>query len=235
MSSTFTPQQAIDYTKVMLKNMPIERVAVQILNNVSSLMWMSAPWRWSIGTFPTVTLTSNTQDYTVAIPSDFLYIQNSYSTDESGNVPRIFHIDSFIPPGGKIGIPSRIALISGSPGSSGTIRVTPKPTTLPTPAWKLVTLYKKQAPVVTNKNLNTPGTLVFDDEWFPVFVSGILYYGYLFGDDQRAGGGQIDPSSNRIQFTGQRGIFEADLSLMKQRERLAGMDPVFPEKKDDGN
>ena len=235
MSATYTPQQAFDYAKRFLKGMPLEQVQTQILTDASSMMWMAAPWRWSVAALPKFALTSNTQDYTVALPADFLFIQNAYSSDETNNIPRIYHVDGFLPPGGKVGIPSRLALVSGTAGNPGTIRLSPKPTTLPATPWEIISLYKKQAPIITNKTLNTVGSLIFDDEWFHVYVSGVLYFGYLFGDDQRAGGAQIDPSSGRVQFTGQRGVFEANLMIMKQRERLGGMDTTAPETKDTGN
>lgn len=231
MASTFSAQQAADYAKRYIKNMPFEQVQVQVLDDVNKYLWMAAPWRWSMGSFPNIVLVNNTQDYTVSLPSDFLYLQHSYITDQNGNVPRILHVEPTLAPGGTIGLPSRLAVVSGTAGSTGTVRLYPQPGTLPS-GWTAVSLYKKTAPVLTSKNVNTAGALIFDDEWFHVYVSGVLYYAYLFGDDQRAGGAQIDPVSGKVTFSGQRGVWEANIALMKQREKLAGVDTSQPEQKE---
>jgi hypothetical protein len=233
MSSTFTPIQAFDYAKRFIKQMPLEQVQTQILDDTQKMMWMHSPWRWTIGTFPNIVLVNDTQDYTVAVPADFLYIQESYIGDSLGSAPRLLHIEPFIVPGGKKGSPSRLALTSGTAGANGNIRFSPVPGQVPANGWTSFTLYKKQAPTVTAANANTPGLLVFDDEWYWVYVSGLLYFAYLYGDDQRAGSAQVDPSSGKVSFTGQRGTFEANLALMKQREKLPGMDStVTPEQKE---
>lgn len=232
MASTFRPVQAFDYAKRYLKNMPLEQVQVQVLDDVNKMMWMFAPWRWTINTFPNIPIINNTQDYNITVPSDFLYIQDSYITNQQGDVPRTLHIEPWLPPGGKFGTQlSRMALVSGTPGNPGVVRFSPQPGNVPA-NWEAITLYKKQAPKLLASNINTPGIQVFDDEWFWVYVSGVLYFAYLFGDDQRAGSGQVDPSSGKATFTGQRGVFEANMQIMKQREKLPGMDTAQPEQKE---
>ena len=235
MASTFTPSQAFDYAKRFIKNMPLDQVMIQVCDDVNKYMWMAAPWRWTIGAFPNIPLLNNTQDYTVTLPADFLYLETSYATDQTGGVPKIFYIESQLAPGGKLGTPSRLAVVSGTPGTSGTVRFFPQPGANSIPAsWTAISYYKKMAPVLTPANMNTAGVLVFDDEWFHVYVSGVLYFAYLFGDDQRAGGAQIDPSSNKVTFSGQRGVWEANIMLMRQREKLAGQTTVTPEQKEQG-
>ena len=233
MASTFAPITAFDYAKRYIKNMPFEQVMVQVLDDVNKYMWMSAPWRWTVGAFATVPLVSNQQDYSgIAIPADFIYLQDAYINDALGGVPRALHIEPYLQPGGKLGTPSRTALISGTPGmSNGLLRLSPQPGTVPS-SWEIFARYKKQAPFLTQSNINTPGVLVFDDEWFWVYVSGVLYYAYLFGDDQRAGSAQIDPTSGKVQFSGQRGVWEANIAIMKQHEKLPGMSGSVPEQKD---
>jgi len=118
-----------------------------------------------------------------------------------------------------VGQPSRIA-VTGSAGGPGVLRVYPKPGTLTTSP-QVICLYKKMAPVITEKNCHTPGVLVFDDEWFWVYRSGVLWLAYLYGDDQRAGSIQAQSTGTKgMTFTGQRGVFEANLIKMAQREKL---------------
>lgn len=234
MASTYKPIDAIDSAKAMIKGMPIERVQIRVLNDVCSMLWLAAPWRWTVGALEDIELESAEQDYSITMPSDFLYLQSSYISDNAGNIPRILNIEPYIVPAGKVGTPTRIALISTEEEDdviTGNFRIAPVPGNIPT-GWTVNSLYKKTAPVLKNSNINNAGLLVFDDEWFYVFVSGVLYYAYLFGDDQRAGGAQIDPSSGKVTFSGQRGVFEANILQMKQREKLMGMDTVQPEQKD---
>lgn len=232
MASTYSPYQAFAYAKRYIKNMPFEQVQVQVLDDVNKYMWMSAPWRWSMGTLGPVPLVSNQQDYpAVVCPSDFLYVQDAYITDANGNIPRSLHIEPYLPSGGKLGTPTRAAFINYTLGGTGTLRLHPQPGQIPN-NWQVVARYKKIAPVITANNVGKAGTLVFDDEWFWVYVSGILYYAYLFGDDQRAGGAQIDPSSGKVQFSGQRGVWEANIAIMKQHEKLPGMSTVQPDQKE---
>ena len=201
---------------------------IRVLDDVNKIMWMKAPWRWTLGTFPLIALANNQQDYNITIPSDFLYLQDSYITDASGGAARELHIEPFLPSGGKKGVPSRCA-VSGAAGISGTYRLFPQPGNLD-PAWEVVSLYKKISPIISPSNVNTNGVLVFDDEWFWVYVSGILYYAYLYGDDQRAGSATVG-ANGQVQFSGQRGVFEANLQIMMQREKLAGLTTVQPEQK----
>lgn len=221
MASNYAPIAAFDFVKRYTKNMPLEQVFPQILDDTLKMMWMAAPWRWTIGAFPNIALATNTQDYSVAIPSDFLYLIDSYLTDQQGNIPRVLTIEPTLAAGGTQGNPSEITII-GAAGTTGTARFFPQPGSLPSNI-QAISLYKKTAPSITASNANTAGIQVFDDEWFWVFNSGVLYYAYLFGDDERAGGAQIDPVGNKVTFNGQRGVFEANLQVMKQREKLLSL------------
>lgn len=232
MSSTFSPIKAFDYAKRYIKNMPLEQVQVQILDDVNKYMWMAAPWRWTIGTLGPVSLINSTQDYaSVTCPSDFLYVQDAYITDAAGGVPRYLHVEPYLPSGGKLGTPSHCTFINYTLGATGTLRLHPQPGNVVT-NWEVIARYKKIAPVLSASNINTSGILVFDDEWFHVYVSGVLYYAYLFGDDQRAGSAQIDPASGKVQFSGQRGVWEANIAIMKQHEKLPSVSGAQPEQKD---
>lgn len=219
MAATKIPADAFNYVKRYIKNMPLDQVLPQILDSVNKHMWMSAPWRWTVGTFPNITLASSTQDYTASLPSDFLFLLDAYETDQAGNIPRVYTIEPWLNPGGLQGQPSSIAIVSGSPGGSGTVRLYPQPGSIPANVI-ILSRYKKQAPTITPSNMTTAGVLVMDDEWFDAYISGVLYYGYLFADDQRAGSAQIDSNSGKIVYSGQRGEWEANIEFMRQREKL---------------
>lgn len=224
MAATKRPQDAIDYCKKFIKNMPLEQVQIEIMDQVNKIMWMAAPFRWTVGTLSAISLASNTQDYTLAPPADFLYLLRAYISDGT-TTPRELDVEPTLPADVKIvGDPTRLSYVG-----SNTFRTSPKTGTLISPTQQIISFYKKIAPVITESNANTAGTLVFDDEWFWVYCSGVLWQAYLYGDDQRAGGASIDVTSGKYQFTGQRGTFEANMQVMKSRDSLPLWTPLEPQ------
>jgi TM2 domain-containing membrane protein YozV len=219
MASTLFPSAAFDFAKVFIKRMYLDDVKAAICDDAAKMMWGAAPWRWTISAFPTVTLVANTQDYTVAIPSDFLYLQEAYLTNENGDPKKDLEIGPLRVAGGSPGIPAEVS-ISGTPGTNGTLRTFPKIGTIKTgDTVKIFSTYKKTATTITTGNIGT-AILAFDDDWYWVYRSGVLYFAFLYAHDPRAGEAVIDDKGN-WKFTGQRGVFEANLALMRDREKLA--------------
>lgn len=219
MASTYFPSAAFDYAKTMVKNMPLDDVKLAILDDAAKMLWHAAPWRWTLGAFPSITLTANTQDYTVAIPSDFLYLQTSAVTDENGSPTRHLNIVPIREVGGSPSQPSEIS-ITGTAGTNGTARLYPKVGTIATGVTlKVLSTYKQACPNITLANVGT-AILEFDDDWFWVYRSIVLYYAYLYADDQRAGSATFG-ANGAWQFSGQRAVCEANIQLMREREKLA--------------
>jgi hypothetical protein len=176
-------------------------------------MWMAAPWRWTIGSLISLPLATNQIDYGPTIPGDFLFL-HSVSLSDGITPPRDLEVEAAIPDNiSVIGQPSRVAMAGNS------LRVSPRPGNQPSVPPNIVALYKKSAPVITDANMATAGVQVFDDEWFWVFQEGVLWRAYMYGDDSRAGGATVT-SDGRIQYTGQRAMFEAGLQFMKENEKL---------------
>lgn len=214
MASTIPPIAAFDFSKRQIKNMPLEQINVRILDDINKLMWMAAPWRWTVGTMTPITLVTNTSDYTLTVPADFLYLIEAYIADGS-STPRHLDIMPKIPATMVVtGLPQFISYESGN-----LWRVSPKPGTLVAPTKQIVTFYKKIAPIITAANACTAGTLIFDDEHFPIYEAGVLWLSYLYADDQRAGTCNAD-SSGKMAWTGQRATFEAGLAQMRLAEPL---------------
>jgi hypothetical protein len=227
MASTYQPIQAFDYAKRFIKNMSLEQVQVDILDQTLKYMWMAAPWRWTLGAFPSFNISANVQQYTVTCPADFLYLLYSYMAVKETASIRVLSVEPILTTFlAQYGQTSQIAVNSPVPGGSTAVNIYPNPGALdPVYSATIYSYYKRTSPVLTSLNIFTAGTQVFDDEWFWVYESGVLYYAYLFADDQRAGGAQIDPASNKVTFTGQRGVFEANILLMKEREKLLSISP----------
>jgi hypothetical protein len=223
-ASTYIPNIAFDKAVSYVKDMPLHEVKVRILDQVQKMMWMASPWRWTIGDLPVTTLLANTTDYSIALPSDFLYAIDAFFTDKDDQTHPLLVEPALPADVGAPGTVSRIA-ITGTAGSTGTLRVAPKPgTTLPAPAPVIISLYKKTSPVLTDENVHTAGTLTIPDEWFWVFEEGVLWQAYIWGDDSRAGGSTV--SGGRVQYSGQLGNFMAALEEMKTREKLPVAEPV---------
>lgn len=212
MASTLKVYQAFEYAKEAIKSMPLERVNARLLDDIHKIMWMAAPWRWTLGSMPVVTVATNTQDYTVSVPGDYLFLQSAYETDSSGNTRDLAIVPSLPATVTLVGQPSKVAL------TGTTVRLSPKPGTQLSSAPSIISLYKKVAPTITSTNMYTGGTQIFDDEWFWVFQEGVLWKAYLYGDDARAGG--VTFNGGQVQYTGQRASFEAALAFMKANEKL---------------
>jgi len=197
--------------------MPLERIQTRLLDDINKTLWMAAPWRWTVGTLTAITLLSDTSDYVVAPPADFLYLMSAYIADGS-NTPIHLEVVPSIPSSMiVVGIPQFISY-----QGTNTFRVTPRPGTLISPTKTIVCYYKKIAPVLTASNIYTAGSLIMDDEHFHVYEAGVLWAAYMYGDDQRAGTANVD-GTGKWAFTGQRATFEAAVSEMKSREPL----PVY--------
>lgn len=218
MASTLKPSDAFDFAKIYVKNTKLDDVKVRILDDVNKIMWMAAPWRWTLGSLATFNLAATTQDYTVVDPGNFLFLHSAYVHD--GNlVPRELIVEPSLPATVKyVGQPNRIT-IAGASGGNLTVRVSPvAPSFSGNLVNTVISLYKKQAPSITAINAGSAGAQVFDDEWFWVYQEGVLWKSYLYADDDRAG--NITYADGKVQYTGQRASFEAGLQMMRESEKL---------------
>jgi len=220
MAATKQPADAFVYIKSYLKQMPLEDIGPELLDEINKIMWMAAPWRWTLGSLPATTVTSSTQDYTIVTPSDFLFLYDGYIAD-GDKVYRNLKIEPVL--ASDVKVVGNVSLISRVSGDS--YRTFPKSGTLPSsPLQQMILRYKKIAPVITNQTQYTAGFLTFDDEWFHVFTAGVLWKAYQWGDDGRAGGVTLG-SNGQAQYTGQLGNFKDGLRIMAEREKLPLVQP----------
>ena len=218
MPATKRPNEAFTFAKRVLGNVTLERVQYDILDQALKMVWTGAPWRWTIGSLPLITLQPSVTDYLISpMPSDFLYIHRAYMTTGK-DTPRELYVSSSIPNNVTLyGLPSEVCHVPV--GQYHYARVMPMPGQLGD-SYRLVMQYKKAAPSITQANAEAPGALVIDDEWFWVYQSAVLYLAFVYTNDERAGSAQVDVATGRAAFTGQRAIFEANLAMMRQREPL---------------
>jgi hypothetical protein len=212
----FQPIYAVDLSSEFVKSMPFDRIGTRILDTANKFLWMRAPWRWTIDTLPSVTLVSDTQTYSIALPADYLYPFDSFRTDGDDDTSPLY-IDPILPTISYKGPVQRIA-ITGTAGGTGTLTTAPTPGTVASPAPDIVTLYKKQATRITKETAHTAGILGLPDEWFWVYESAVLYFAYLYADDSRAGEG--GGGAGNFKYSGQRAILEANIMQMLEHEKL---------------
>lgn len=220
MAATKAPADAFFYVKSYLKSMPLESIGPELLDEVNKMMWMAAPWRWTLGSMPATTVTSNTQDYTIVTPSNYLFLFDGYISD-GDKVFRNLKIEPTLPSDVKVvGNVSRVASMG-----SNLFRTFPKTGTLPTsPIQQFIMRYKKISPVITNQTQFTAGFLEMDDEWFWVYSAGVMWKAYQWGDDSRAGAVTLG-TNGAPQYTGQLGAFRDGLRIMAEREKLPLVEP----------
>lgn len=236
MASTRTPAQALTYVKKMLKDMPLETVDAELLDEINKIMWMAAPWRWTIACLPAIEIDAGpppVTDYAVEDPpTDFMYIVKAYMTN--GEKIRDLKPASILPAsgGGISGQPTQICVLPATEDDPLTLRIYPPMSSIKDgETWELVVYYKRNAPQLKKANLNTAGILEIPDEYFWVFSEGTLYKSYFYGDDARSGSATVT-SQGQIQYTEQLGIFQAALTQMRQFEPLLlEFDKATPETK----
>lgn len=223
MAQTTKPIEAIEFSKRMIKEMPLENVATEIVNDIHGRIWMASPWSWSLGLIAPITIINGTGSYSFSLPADYLMPEKAYLTSsDSKEAPRILLPVSIVPSdsAGFVGVPGSFS-ITGTPGSTGTLTLLPKPAGLGT-TLKVYLVYKKKATRYTPSTIHSTA-LQIEDEYFHVFNDGVLWRAYQYADDQRAGGSAV--AEGRIQHNGQRGQFEASLLQMKATEESILIDP----------
>ena len=218
MASTAPAIDAIDYATRYIKNVPLQPVATKIINEVAAIIWSAAPWSWTLGSLPTITLLANTQDYTINYPADFQKALEAVLINGDGN-ERELHVLPALPTNvGFVGQPNYVSYPAAAGTIAGLVRVSPKPAQVQG-TQTVIGLYKKLFTPFTDSNIYTTG-VPEGDNWYHVFQSGVLWKAYPYADDQRAGDASVRANDAQVSFSGARGTFEANLIQMKEREPL---------------
>lgn len=230
---TYAPSTSFTWLGIMLKGMDIDQILPNILDDTNKLLWMAAPWRWTLGVLDAVTVPANpTGDLAIGtLPADFLYGYKAWITSTSNaGTPRPLEVVGGLSDDVSVrGVPTQLQII-GDAGGAGTARLYPYPTGMPTGS-QLFIIYKKTAPIITKANMGTGGVLVMPDEYSPVYNMGLMYYGYLYADDQRAGAAQMQ--DQRITTSGAWGMFQSMIQGMRVSEKLPLADDRPQDKKMD--
>lgn len=215
MAAVYKPSDALNFAKAMIKYMPLDDVNVQvpILDMAAKMLWMAAPWRWTLSNWGIGPLVAGSPTTTVSVPADFMYLESAYIWDakkrvELEVVPHIPVLGT-----GAQGMPAEIAIQDTSAVVTPFYAIgTPS---MPT----IIGTYKQVHPTITSGNKDTAGQGLPPDEWFWVYCECVLYWAYKYGDYQQAGSAQVAPNG-QIQYTGQLGVAMAAIQEMRAAEKL---------------
>lgn len=209
---SYVPSAALELAKRFVRNERLGDAQVwgRIRQAASDMIWAAAPWRWTIAALNAIPLQPGVSSYGVTFPADFDYIHEAYISDGK-TWESLRPVPALIVPDFS-GKPMRVAAVP----AQGKIMVAPVPAVA---GWTLFVYYKKVPPVVQG---NVAGELQMPDCWAWVYETVVLYYAYLYADDVRAGGVQVQvtPNGLALQFSGQRAAVEAAIALMREREPM---------------
>jgi hypothetical protein len=220
MAATYVPSAAWNAAKFFVRGMLLgdlsNDIKYLILDNALKHVWMAAPWRWTVGMLPNISLSTATDYDITSTPGDFLKISRCYWSD--ANCVEPMEVVDILPPTPIVsGKPMIAAWIPGTPNK---IRIYPPMGNLGGTSLTLVSYYKKQAPAITAGNFGSAGAWVIDDEYFPVIFAFVLYYAMLACHDQRAGAAEWDEQIRAYKYSGQLATANAMIEDMRRRENL---------------
>lgn len=226
MAYTYTAQNAVDLTKVLLKNVgQFDSMAVQCCDMVSSKMWYYAPWQESQTTIATglIPLSDGTQDYS-SPPNIFRLLKGWLNrTDVTPNqkieLDVVENLDVSIVPAAYTVI--RAICLQPAIGQLRLEQAIQVPSGMTIEINGVYQLHHQKITALTAQ-------LWCKDQYFDVFIKGLQYWGYKLSDDSRAGTEVVD-NMGRKQYTGQLGEFMGALNDMAQAEDFGGNDNYFPE------
>lgn len=184
MAAARRPYEALVTCREMVKGMPLERpeIAVPMLKYISNMMWMAAPFRWSVGRLSDTVVVADTVAHTLtSTPSDLLYLLQAQIDDGESTWP--LEVVPELPSTKTLaGTPKYVAFVP-----TATLRIQPPATQLSAGKTRTIRgFYKKVAPTINAITCHAAGQLQMDDEWFGVFEDGVLWRAYLYADDPRS-------------------------------------------------
>lgn len=220
------PYQALTYAQSMIKYQRLtdSAVAMEILDEAASRLWMAAPWSWTVSTLTPITLSANTTDYSAYFPANFALVYKAVMTQGNEIVGRplavVPSLNASAANQGEIEYVMPIPPTISTAGA-GVIRVGPRPTSaLPSTAQTVYLHYKIQPPNITSANAVSADGAQVPPRWWHVYKSLVLENAYKYSDDSRGFDITIDPVSKQAKLGGQMAVTEYYLNEMRQKENL---------------
>lgn len=216
MAFTYVPQDAIDFVKKHIKDIPLSSIDSQACDAVSSEMYREYFWRWTIQniTPASIPLVDGTQDYNVPTNLYRMWRARIVRTDTTPDKYNEISVNEFLPPDLTPTSPWAIAAMCHEE-SLGKLRLAQAVSISGSETYELQGEYQINPTKIDDSNLSS--TFWFPDIYFDVFVEGLKWKAYDYADDSRAGTVQIDKFGRRVA-TGQAGKYYAKLDAMRMAE-----------------
>lgn len=219
----------VTYVKPFVKGLPTSTIDTQTCDLVDSIIWKFWFWKWSMTNLTAISWVDGQQDYSIT-DGDFyrLYRARFTRTDTTPNIVREKDVVNFISPNlEQTGTIESILSVSYN-YEVGKLRLEKSASVPSGVAVQIDGDYQRTHTKITTTATN----LVFPDYYFEVAVEGLKWKYYdLMGSDQ-AGAVQVDKSSRKATYTGQRAVFYQALTQMAEAEGMGQGDASrFP---DDG-
>lgn len=233
MSSTYTPQRAINLVQRFVHGVPLADVQADICDEINSLIWTAYPWPWSIAALTPISLTDGTQDYTINSGDGTNLLRllrvRIVRTDTTPNEFRELMLTDNLSPEltWKLGIETN--RLVGFFNSTNTLRLGAAASVGTNQTLQLQGEYQQLPTRITDAQMNT--AFPFPDWMYNVFVDGLKWKIYQLSDDPRAGSFRfVKNGSMQKTYDGQGGLFWESLSQAARTVDLSrGDDQTFPD------
>jgi hypothetical protein len=229
--TTYLVSDAVDICRKFIKDAPTSLIDVRLADYVNSIIYCAYPWRWTLKALTPIVLVDGVQDNALAAADASTAAAGLYRlvraritrTDTTPDTSYELKIAEFLAPETtKHGWPS-ISMVSYEE-TAGKLRLLFPPEVSGTVVLQLDGEYQRNPAKITALS----ATLIYPDQYFQVFVEGMLWQAYRYFGDSRAG--SIVMVKGVPQYTGQYGVFMNHLNMMMVAEDAANGDPFrFPD------
>lgn len=227
MATTLAPKYALEQAKRFVKKIPDADIQLVIANEINARLWNAGNFVWTLNS-TSVSLTPSTPsvlqqnyDLSVNLTDCARFVRGMIMTPKSGvaqvRTDQLYEVNpvSYIPNNSTTaiqGVPSQFYYIPGTPDK---IRfdvsvLFPNNSTF-------YGIYKKSITPFTPQTLNDTTNFFIPDEWYHVFMEGVLWRYFLYSNDDRAGSIKTNVQGN-AEYGGQLAVFQEALDQMRMKQ-----------------
>lgn len=223
MGQTYAISDALTLAQKLAKGVPFTGVDTTICDIVNSTIYKAYPWRDTLKTLTSVTLTDGNQDFTVGDSDIFRITQFSIArTDTSPvqvrevGVKKNLTVDL---------IPKSPYAVRGASYQAGVnkFRLESAVQVALGTSWQLRGEYQPHPTKLTD----IKDSFWFQDEHLEVFAKGLTYWAYRIADDARMGAMQT--ASGHPTYTGSLGEFMQAIQDMAAAEDFGNIEGYYPD------
>ena len=217
--SSYTWQNLLDIVKPFIKSIPTSTLDVTVCDQLNAVVWKKYYWPWAVYSLTSSTaelsLVDGQQDYAIGTLTGGGFYQllraRITRTDVTPNIVRDKDIVQWLAPNleTKGSVDSVQALSTLFQNQTTKIRMDCAASVPSGTAYQI----DGEMWCLPIKVTSTSSVIVAPDQYANVFIEGLKWRYYALGDDKRAGVMQVD-SSGRKTYTGQMGVFMAELQTM---------------------